>query len=284
MDREATKAGLTRVFDRIADDFDRSGIEFHRPAGRRLADYAELRRGETVLDVGCGRGAVTFPAATSVGDEGRVAAIDLSAAMVDHVTADGRRLGLANISAQVMDGESPDFPPGTFDVILGGFSIVMFLNAEDALRRYPPLLRSPGRLALSAPVFREDGMPSAFPPQAGDAFRRLFRKLLEAGMPRDFVDPQASWFGTPDGLASTVRRAGFRSVRMDAEPVRITMRTGWDWVRWTFAQGARLFWERISDAERLQLGDDVAAELETLRGTDGKITFPVPVRYVCATV
>jgi len=53
------------------------------PWGRLLVDQAELRPGESVLDVATGPGTVARLAAERVGRKGQVVALDISAAMLD---------------------------------------------------------------------------------------------------------------------------------------------------------------------------------------------------------
>lgn len=283
MESAEMKDALTRVFNQVAADFDQSGIAYHRPIGERLVEFAGVRGGEHVLDVGTGRGAALFAAAPVIGASGRAVGIDLSESMVEHVRADARRLGFGAVEAYTMDGEDPDFPPESFDAILGSFSINMFPNGEEALKRYPALLRPEGRLAFTTPVFHADGLPTTFPDTAAEAFQKLFAKWREAGVPQQFVDRSNSWYADPDRLSITLQKAGFESVEIHHEPVTISVPSGRDWVRWTYTEGLRMFWERIAPDERKPFEDEIAAGMDASRGPDGMISYPHPVRYILAT-
>jgi ubiquinone/menaquinone biosynthesis C-methylase UbiE len=59
-------------------------------------EWADLQPGESVLDVGYGRGASLFPAAERVGPNGRVLGVDLSAEMVDLLRVDIDGCGVTN--------------------------------------------------------------------------------------------------------------------------------------------------------------------------------------------
>lgn len=284
MEPAEMKAALMQVFDRVAADFDQTGIEYHRPIGRRLVQFAGIRKGEHVLDVGTGRGAALFPAAERVGPTGRAVGIDLAAAMVEHVLQDARQLGIGWLEAYTMDGESPDFPAQSFDVIIGSFSINMFPNGEEALARYPALLGEKGRLAFTTPIFHGDGMPTTFPETAAEAFRKLVDKWRESGVPQQFVDRRNSWYGDPEKLAETLRKAGFATVEFHHEPVTISVPSGRDWIRWTYTEGLRMFWERIPADERKPLEDEIVLGMDASRGPDGMIRYPHPVRYILASV
>lgn len=56
MDKTTYKAHVTAAFDRAAGSYDRLGVTFFTPMGRRLVERVDPKPGERVLDVGCGRG------------------------------------------------------------------------------------------------------------------------------------------------------------------------------------------------------------------------------------
>ncbi|MDJ0784236.1 MAG: methyltransferase domain-containing protein [Desulfosarcinaceae bacterium] len=65
---------------------------FQAPA-RVIGD--DIRRGDTVLDIGCGPGFFTLEMARLVGDQGRVMAIDLQVPMLERVARKAIRAGLS---------------------------------------------------------------------------------------------------------------------------------------------------------------------------------------------
>jgi SAM-dependent methyltransferase len=87
------------------DEHERLGVQ-HRLWANATHDAwmrAGLRRGETVLDLGCGPGWATFELAQWVGSAGRVLAADLSDAFVATVQTEANRRGLTNVDAFVAD-------------------------------------------------------------------------------------------------------------------------------------------------------------------------------------
>ena len=159
-DPEALKQGIAGVFDRSAETYDQVGVDFFTPLARDLVARTALREGERVLDVGAGRGAVVFAAASAVGRAGRVVGIDLSAKMAELTQAEVGARGLANVTVAQGDAERPDFADGSFDAVLA--SLVMFFLPEPAaaVRRYAALLapgggsasrRSGRRIRISTP-------------------------------------------------------------------------------------------------------------------------------------
>ena len=57
-------------WDKAAASYERYWAEQLAPAQQRLIEMAALGAGERVLDLACGTGLVTFPAATAVGASG----------------------------------------------------------------------------------------------------------------------------------------------------------------------------------------------------------------------
>jgi ubiquinone/menaquinone biosynthesis C-methylase UbiE len=136
-------------FDAAAEAYDATGTEFFAYLARRLVDLAGIPPGATVLDVGCGKGAATVPAARAAGPDGQVTGIDASAAMLAHAAAAVRRHGLANVTLLRADATDPPLRPGSVDVLLAS-SVIQFLDRpEQAARRWLRLLAPGGTLALA---------------------------------------------------------------------------------------------------------------------------------------
>ena len=88
----AVKHQVIAGFTQTASRYDTGGTEFFTAMGIRLVDQAQIRPGARVLDVGCGKGAVTLPAARRAGITGRVHAIDLARPMLRRRSSPGPRL------------------------------------------------------------------------------------------------------------------------------------------------------------------------------------------------
>ena len=97
-------ARVRAIFDTVADDYDQSGVPFFAPAAQGLVDALDPQPGERGLDIGCGRGAVTSLLARAVLPSGRLDAVDLSPAMVEHTRSLMAAEGLAVADARGVDG------------------------------------------------------------------------------------------------------------------------------------------------------------------------------------
>ena len=143
--KERVIAGFTQA----AAGYDEGGTEFFQQMGARLAGQAGVRPGAHVLDAGCGKGAVTIPAARLAGAGGRVHAIDLAAPMLQAAAARARACGLGNVTVTRGDAEDPPFAAGTFGVILAGYVIQLLPRPAHAARRWLALLKPGGTLGFS---------------------------------------------------------------------------------------------------------------------------------------
>jgi ubiquinone/menaquinone biosynthesis C-methylase UbiE len=136
-------------WDKAAPFYERYWQAQLAPARARLFELAELRSGQRVLDVACGTGLVTFPAARAVGRSGAVVATDISDAMVGHVRAEAAALDLAQVSASRTDAENLQFPDRSFDVVLCALGLMYVPDVQVALREMRRVL-CPGGLAVAA--------------------------------------------------------------------------------------------------------------------------------------
>ena len=282
MDGIAYKAAVSDAFNQSAATYDRLGVEFFTPMGRRLVELVAPRPGQRVLDVGCGRGACLFPVAAAVGDTGRVVGIDIAPAMIEETTADVDRQRLRNVELHVMDAENLTFPARSFDVVVGSYSIIFLPDAPAALARCATLLAPGGVIGFTSPVFTDDTFPF-LPP----VFTELIPRSVLDSLPPEHQPDQLrrrfnSWLTRVPDLERTMRDAGFAGVEVRDETIDMKADSGEAWVDWSHTQGMRLLWSSLQPAERSLLRQRLIAGLNALRGPDGRLTIETPIRYVTA--
>jgi ubiquinone/menaquinone biosynthesis C-methylase UbiE len=93
-------------------------------------DQALLKPGESILDVGCGTGAVTIPAKMKVGNKGSAVGIDPAPEMIAVARQKVQQAGL-DIDFRVAAIESLPFSDATFDAVT---SSLMMHHLTDRLR------------------------------------------------------------------------------------------------------------------------------------------------------
>ena len=141
---------VVRGFTEAAGDYDAAGTEFFGPMAEWLVARAGISAGAKVLDLGCGKGAVTLAAARAAGPGGSVTGIDLAGPMLKHARAAARQARQRNVAFQPGDAEDPrPFRPGTFDAIVAGYVIQFLPRPAHAARTWHRLLKPGGVLALT---------------------------------------------------------------------------------------------------------------------------------------
>jgi len=81
-----------------------------------LLAHLRLAGGESVLEIGCGTGALTLPLAEAVGEHGRVVAVDISEPMLGAARQKVGERGLRNVTLLSGDAQVFAFEPGAFDL------------------------------------------------------------------------------------------------------------------------------------------------------------------------
>lgn len=118
-------------------------------AQAKLMACAALAPGETVLDVACGTGLITFEAAAAVGSAGEALGVDLSGQMVEVARQQALRRQLNNVRFARMDAELLDPPDASFDVALCALGLMYVPDPAQAVREMRRVLRPGGRMVIA---------------------------------------------------------------------------------------------------------------------------------------
>ena len=116
---------------------------------QELLAALEVRKGQTVADVGCGNGFYTLKLAELVGPQGRVLAVDIQPEMLELLQARAAEKGILNIEPILSTQADPKLPAGEVDLILLVDVYHEFSYPEEMLAGMRNSLKSDGRIALA---------------------------------------------------------------------------------------------------------------------------------------
>jgi ubiquinone/menaquinone biosynthesis C-methylase UbiE len=237
---------------------------------RDLVSLVAPIRGDRILDVACGTGAVTRLAAEAVAPSGRVVGLDVDAAML----AVGRTVVFRpNVVWLEAEALSLPFDRSVFDLVFCQQGLQFFSDRLQALREMRRVLRSGGRLGVSCWRAAEDSPPYA-------AIQRALERRLgpsRASLPR---------FALGDGvrLQALIEEAGFHEVRVH----RRTMVVEWPstdlFVR-AITAGAPTMMGALGEqdpAALSALSAEVEAEMHAFLDESGALRFPMGNHHVTA--
>jgi SAM-dependent methyltransferase len=106
------------------------------------------RRGESVVDVGCGAGIDTLIAAKMVGPEGRVVGVDMTPAMLARARASAALAGVRNAEFRLAFAEHLPVPDGWADLIISNGVLNLFPDKLAGLEEMARVLKPGGRLQI----------------------------------------------------------------------------------------------------------------------------------------
>lgn len=161
---------------------------------------AELKAGETVLDLGSGGGIDVLLSARRVGPTGKAYGLDMTDDMLALARENQKKAGVENVEFLKGEIENIPLPDNSVDVIISNCVINLSADKDKVLREAFRVLKPCGRLAVSDVVVR------------GDVPEKIRRSLL-------------LWVGCIAGAltdydyVAKLTKAGFESIEI--EPTRV---------------------------------------------------------------
>lgn len=110
---------------------------------------AEIRKGETVLDLGSGGGIDVFLAANKVGDNGKVIGVDMTPEMIETAVKNSQKGGYTNVEFKLGEIENLPLEENTIDVIISNCVINLTPDKNNAYREVYRVLKPGGRILVS---------------------------------------------------------------------------------------------------------------------------------------
>ena len=144
-DSKAALEWQVGVWDKMSEIYQREIDARFAPVIERLLAHADLKPGDSLVDLGTGTGSVAFAAAARAGDTGRITAVDISPEMLAKARALAAGLSLQSI--QFEEGRAEAIPVGdsSQDVVLASLSLMYVIDRGAAAREIARILRPGGR-------------------------------------------------------------------------------------------------------------------------------------------
>ena len=149
--REQTGDGI--YFDIMAESYE--GLEGYQPdADLSLGcgipiEFAGLKPGQSVLDLGSGAGNDIFVARSVVSETGRLTGLDFSEAMTRKARANAKKMGYDNVDFITGDIEEMPLESGRFDVVLSNCVLNLVPDKKTAFTEIFRVLKSGGHFSIS---------------------------------------------------------------------------------------------------------------------------------------
>ena len=143
----------TEVYNIMSDDYTK--LEGYNPdadlgLGCGLpTQYAKIKKGDTVIDLGSGAGNDCFIARAETGELGKVIGIDFTAAMIDKARANAEKRGFNNVEFRMGDIEKMPVTANVADVVVSNCVLNLVPNKDGVFKEIFRVLKSGGHFSIS---------------------------------------------------------------------------------------------------------------------------------------
>lgn len=112
-------------------------------------NYAKVQEGETILDLGCGKGMDVFNAAKYVGESGRVIGVDMTPKMLETARKIKAKRGFVNTEFRLGEIEHLPVADNSVDLVISNCVINLSTDKAQVYKEILRVLKPGGRISVS---------------------------------------------------------------------------------------------------------------------------------------
>lgn len=163
-------------------------------------EYAKMKMGDTVLDLGSGAGNDVFIARSIVGDKGKVIGVDMTPEMIAKANKNKIKLGFDNVEFRLGEIENLPVEDNSVDVVISNCVLNLVPDKTKAFAEIYRVLKDTGHFCVSDIV-------------------------LTGKLPEEIKNAAAMYAGCVSGALQKeeyldiIRSTGFKNLRIDKEKI-----------------------------------------------------------------
>lgn len=128
-------------------------------------EFAKIKKGDTVVDLGSGAGNDCFVARSIAGEEGEIIGIDMTEAMIQKAKANADKLGFTNVQFRLGDIEDVPLSSKRADVVVSNCVMNLVPDKKKAFDEVFRILKPKGHFSISDIVLKGE-LPEAIKKEA----------------------------------------------------------------------------------------------------------------------
>jgi len=242
--------------------------------GALLFRHLELRRGISILDVGCGTGFPLFELANAYGPSCQVTGVDVWTEALERARAKLRVQGLPNVTIVEADAAAMPFPDAQFDLITCNLGLNNFADPAAVLAECFRVAKLGGRVVFTTNIRGHMA-----------EFYTLFRETLLERDNAEYLErleQNEAHRGTKDSLCALLEQAGFTISRTIEDSFHLRYLNGTAFFNhWLVKTGFLDGWRGVVNAEdEAEVFARLEARLNERAARDGDLRVTVPMLYL----